>query len=170
MKCYQCNKELDKFDFLSLSKYREIEDEKILGKPFNFCSKGCVEAFSKSKENLRDFELYEINRCVGYYDCERLDNLRRMCEETKAIKKEVGLFSLPHIPMLRKCSPAEVGIIKSNLRLLDLFEKFDKTSTEITQEMLKHTKKMSRLTKWILCFTIANVIFITIQIILILGG
>lgn len=168
MKCDQCNSELYKFNFLSLRKYKEIDDEEILEESFDFCSKDCAENFLRNKENLENFELYEINRCVGYYDCERLDNLRRMCEDAKAIKDETELFSLLHIPIARKCSPGEVGIIKSSLKLLDLLEKFDETSKVINQEMLKHTKEMNKLTKLILFFTIANAIFIVIQIIIIL--
>jgi len=122
----------------------------------------------KGKEITNEFELYRITRCVGYYDCERLGNLRIACESREPVVKS-GPFDLLHIQLRPNCSPAEVSIIKSSLKLLDLLEQFERNSTQLSQEMLRHTKEMNRLTKWILAFTAINALMIIIQIILILS-
>jgi hypothetical protein len=67
---------------------------------------------------------------------------------------------------LRKpqCSPSDVALIKSSLKLLDVLEQFDKVSTKIRTEMLEHTKTMKFLTILILVFTVANVIILIVSI------
>jgi len=168
MKCEQCSNQLYEYNFLSLRKYREINDDEILEESHDFCSTECAKKFIEGREVTGEFELYEITRCVGYYDCERLDNLRVACESREPVVKS-GPFDLPHTQLRPNCSPAEVGMIKSSLKLLDLFEQFERSSTQLSQEMLDHTKEMNRLTKWILAFTIVNAFMIIIQIILILN-
>ena len=45
----------------------------------------------------------------------------------------------------------------------------DESSGKLNQQMLDHTKFMTKLTKWIFGFTIANAIFIIIQILITKG-
>jgi hypothetical protein len=168
LSCSQCKKSLDPFNYFSLRKYEDsddIDDDDILLESYNFCSTECSKKFLQGLDSPEGFDFFEMSRCVGYYDCKRLDNLRRMCEskELKSLSNapDFMLSSLVRPPV---CSPAEVGIIKSNIRLLDLFEKFDEVSTNISKEMLDHTKQMKYLT-WILLFiSVLNLILLIYQI------
>ena len=55
-------------------------------------------------------------------------------------------------------------------RKLDIsVQKMDESSDKLNQQMLDHTKLMTKLTKWIFVFTIANAIFIIIQILITKG-
>jgi len=126
MKCEQCGNELYEYNFLSLRKYENVDDDEYLTESHNFCSVECAKNFieGKGKEITNEFELYRITRCVGYYDCERLGNLRIACESREPVVKS-GPFDLLHIQLRPNCSPAEVSIIKSSLKLLDLLEQFE---------------------------------------------
>lgn len=145
----------------------------MLLEEFNFCSLECLKKFVNSIENVEDYKIYEVTRCVGYYDCKKLSNLRRMCESVVPLEVEditssrVSAFEvLAAKAMYPSCSPAEVGIIKSSIKLLDIFEKFDREATKINKEMLHHTREMNRLTKLILAFTILNLIILVIYTIM----
>jgi len=155
MNCENCDNELYEFDFLSLRKYERDGDDECLIESHGICSRDCADSLREGLNNTDDFRLYEVKRCVGYYDCERLDNLRGMCEN----KEEVGVsypFGLRPTALIRQCEPAQVGIIKSSLKLLDLMDDFDKKSTDLNNKMLKHTKSMNWLTKLILIITGVN--------------
>lgn len=167
MNCENCDNKLYKFDFLSLRKYGEIDDVEYLDESHNICSINCANIVKGGLKNPDDFRLYEVKRCVGYYECERLDNLRGICEN----KEEVGVshpFGINLSGLNRQCEPAQVGIIKSSLKLLDLMDEFDKKSTDLNNKMLKHTKSMNWLSKLILIITVVNLGFLLIQIFLIL--
>jgi hypothetical protein len=189
MNCHNCGKEIGLYHFLALKKYEfpiGLSSDKHYDESHEFCSEECMKAFKlPSKDGLSDkyfWDPLDVFRCRGYYGCERLNNLRGRCEkyETHKIKEDEPIESqaprnLSHfsnipaaifIPPVPFCEPSEVAIISANLKLFDLFDRFDKESTKLNKEMLIHTKSMSRLTKWILVLTILNTIFVILQIVL----
>ena len=197
MNCKQCSKELYEHNFLSLRKYEKIEDEDYLIGSHDFCSKECADKFKEKQKNQDDLELFEIRRCVGYHDCERLDNLRGICETKERVNSGGGgIFGLSLPPLNRMCEPAQVGIIKASLGLLDVLDSFgelslkhnkqmlkqeksnsellksmddvNKISSKLNKKMLNQTEKMNMLTKLILIITGVNLGFLIIQIILVL--
>jgi hypothetical protein len=156
--CEQCNGSLNKFCFLSLRKYEIVGEgddyDEYLVEAHNFCSEECVNKFLE-RSVRKDFTLYKISRCVGYYDCQRLDNIRRMCEDKEELTSQKrGLFLMPNIsPLNRRCEPAQVGIIKSSLALLDLFESYKSESSEINKQFLENAKEAGEINKQILTNT-----------------
>jgi hypothetical protein len=164
--CYFCKKTLAPFNYFSLRKYKEsdvVDDDDILLESYDFCSTVCSTQFLKSFKFSDEFDFFEMIRCVGYYDCKRLDNLRRMCESMeKRNPNNTPLFLVGG--MAPHCNPAEVGIIKSNIKLIDLIEKFDKTSTKISEDMLDHTKQMKWLTAVVLIISLLNLLMLFYQI------
>lgn len=134
--CDYCGGELNKFDFLSLQKY-EVEnqyEEPVLVDYYDFCSEECARKFQE-EHSLKDFELYRITRCATYYECEKLGNLRNMCDKEELVNGR----SYPLIPNINPttwCEPAQGGIIKSNIKLIDSLKKFDKTSKRANRVMM----------------------------------
>lgn len=55
-------------------------------------------------------------------------------------------------------------VLKATREFNEAIRRFDMTSTELSKESLKHTKTMKNLTWAILGFTLANLLFIAIQI------
>lgn len=166
LSCFQCKKTLNPFNYLSLRKYEEIDDNERLKVSYDLCSTECLNKILESEVSYDNgFEFCEISRCVGYYDCKRMDNLRRICEsrELKSLSNH-SIYGLVTARRAPACSPAEVGIIKSNIKLLDLIDKFDKSSTQISKETLEHTKDMKNLTWVILIATLLNLFFFFYQI------
>lgn len=177
IKCEQCGKESEGYYFLSFRKHNFDGERRTVTKHLDFCSKKCAETYIAKAESLEGMNLFKITRCVGYYDCDRLDNLRVMCEDEEALKGRGGsIYSIINgmtnaIDSIiraksRTCNPSDVAIIKASLKMMDMTEKFNESSTKLSNEMIKHTKGMNRLTKWILGFTIANAIIIILSIIL----
>ncbi len=167
MKCENCGKKMYEYNFASFRKYEKRDKVKVLLESHDFCSKKCATDFKNKLDSSDNYEIYEITRCNGYYDCEKLGNLRVMCEK----KKRVGLSGLldGFISFLTpECDPAKVGIIKSSVKLLDLMTKFDEKSTKLNNKILEHTKSMNKLTKFILIITGINLFLIAVQIILFL--
>ena len=62
------------------------------------------------------------------------------------------------------CNPAEAGIVMTTAKLMNLIDNFDKKYQEASNEMLEHSKNMNRLTKWILLFTLVNLVFLIVSI------
>lgn len=180
IRCYNCNEEYQLYYYYILKKYK-IEDgeERSIGAR-KFCSEDCIEEFRRNgSDDSREFfntspderiRMYEMSRCVGYYDCERLDNIREMCEdrEEKTLQRvsrpDIGIVSMPTAmdlsrAMAPECSPGEVGIIKASIQLIDSIEQFDykmreinasilensRVNTLVNQEMLKNIQEVSKI-------------------------
>jgi len=163
MKCYRCDAELYKHEFFSLREYKNPEKKEGLVAAADFCSVKCVNKFvdSDTDDILKEFDIYKISRCGAYNDCERLDNLRKKCEGVELFS---ALSYVPSMATLNHCDSGEVGIIKSSVKLMDLLDSFDTKYQKASDEMLIHSKNMNRLTKWILGFTVLNLIFIIVSI------
>lgn len=156
MVCAHCKNKIKNLNFYSLRKDDEILD---------FCCNDCLKDYMNEHENdLKDFELNKVSRCVGYYDCLRLDNIRGICEDIEPFQKKGYPLDLARSLRPPQCNPGNVAIIKSSIKMMDLFEKFDAASTQISSEMLDHTKTMNKLTKWMLGFTVLNLFFVAISI------
>ena len=150
MNCKQCKKEVDKFNYVSVRRYEEIDGEDVLQESHDFCSAECSIIFWRALDDqIRpNFEYYEIARCPAYYYCKENQNLRGGCE-TKEIIGDDGRNGMLHLIRQPICNPAEAGIIIATAR-------FNEESTKLNKEMLKHTKSMSALTTFILLFTWVN--------------
>ncbi len=161
----------------------------------NCCSKECAGKIKNKLESSDDYDLYEIQRCVSYYDCERLNNLRIMCEKKKRTGL-TGIFDGIATAFYPVCKPAQVGIIRASISLIDAVTNFDNrsskqneqsikqgelsiqllesikefsdSSSKLNEEMLKHNKSMNWLTKLILILAGATLVMIIVQIVLIL--
>lgn len=165
MKCYVCDNELYEHEFLSLRKYKNPEKKEGLETAVDFCSVECVNKFidADTTDVFKESDVYKISRCGAYKDCERLDNLRKKCEGVDLLSV---LSYVPSMATLNHCDSGEVGIIKSSVKLMDLLDSFDRKYQQSSDEMLSHSKNMNRLTKWILGFTVANLIFLIVSIII----
>lgn len=64
------------------------------------------------------------------------------------------------------CSPSEVSMIKSNVKLLNFVEESEKRATELNNETLILTKDNIKLAKAMLTVSIFNLVLIVVQIIL----
>lgn len=100
---------------------------------------------------------YEIERCSVYDNCEKIDNIRRMCERKKEANKAPN-FGFSDINPVKWCNPSEAGTIIASVRLYDLFDNYDKNSTKLSKNMLNYTKNMHNLTRILLIFTIVGFI------------
>jgi predicted RNA-binding protein with PIN domain len=65
---------------------------------------------------------------------------------------------------LKATRKLENTIEKTNKDITKSIRDFDNSSTNVSNEMLLHTKVMKNLTWWILGFTILNVFFFVFQI------
>lgn len=118
--CDSCKKKIKIHTLFALRKYdseHEISDEKL------FCSKNCLDTFSE--DGYEDYEQEELSRCASYYDCQKLDNLRGLCEKSESIEDNSS-YLFPIISPINFCKPAEAGIIKSTIKLYEQAEKSSK--------------------------------------------
>ncbi|TMS40433.1 MAG: hypothetical protein FGO69_10970 [Methanobacterium sp.] len=175
MKCFKCKKEYPVYNYISLRKNEVDIEHKV-----DLCNNCAAKNYDDEIKELitdGDLKLYEISLCPGFYDCKKIGNLRGRCEHIELLDKPVDPFGIDisHITNpIKWCEPANAGIIGASVRLYELFDNFDKNSTElskrmlknsedaneINQNMLKYTKNMNRLTWVILLFTIVNIILI----------
>lgn len=166
MKCSKCNTEYDIQDFISFRKY---DNEGFLLNNLDLCN-NCKnksiqqDKFDELKDKLADkgYKLYEISRCSCYDDCKKIDNIRRMCEKKEEVDKSPDFGSFPL--SINWCNPAEGGIIRASVKLYELFDNYDKSSTELSKNMLKYTKNMHKLTWFILGFTIISSILTIVNV------
>ncbi|GEM_PF-2437177 len=152
MKCVVCNKSFDEFNGyisafdteqpLESSDYRDVENlprESI-------CSKECfsihLKKFGKGRYNYS-----EITYCPSAKECEKLGNLRKLCEMSEHIKTENDSFldNLSFIvsPGKSWCEAGVAGMIKSNMQLYksnlkvsENIERFNRVSTRLSYMMI----------------------------------
>lgn len=177
MKCDFCKTDLNEYEFYALRKYKDPEKTIGLMASFNFCNKGCIDNYiDLDDENIfKSFDKYSISRCGAYKDCERINNLRVMCEDVEPLYKSYNpmdpLGTLNFAKTLAPhCQPGEVGIIRASIKLMDILETFDKkyqkSSNEMisqSEEMVKHSKDMKWLTVFIAIFTVINLLILLFQ-------
>lgn len=159
MECKICKNEYNLTNFISF----RIYDGDVLTKKIDLCS-NCINDLQKDESDkfmsnlIEDgYGLYEISRCSCYTDCEKIGNLRKKCEKVKKVGKSPGLFDFSINP-INWCDPGDAGIIRASVRLYELFDNYDKSSTKLNENMLKYTKNMHHLTWFILGFTIISII------------
>lgn len=163
MECLACEKDLNEYNFLSLRKYKFPKKTKCLEEAYDFCTIKCIDKFLETvnDDHFKDFQKYKISRCGAYKDCERIDNLRNMCESAENVIREPNQFPIGPLRYLSpSCGPGEVGIIRASIRLMDILEGFDTKYQESSNELINHSKNMNRLTKLILVFTLANLVLL----------
>ncbi|GAA5818581.1 MAG: conserved hypothetical protein [Methanobrevibacter sp. CfCl-M3] len=180
MKCEHCDDTINCSEFFRIGfSNKDIKTEEFFS---DFCSESCCHEFIKNRK-LNKYKIYKVSRCSGYKYCYILNNLRNMCEREEVIedmlsrvdKSFLGIYNieLPNIPV-EWCEPSQVSIIRSNVKLLESLEEFDKKSSKlnektlelnenmhkISENTLKHTKLMTFLTIIMLIVSIINLIFI----------
>ena len=151
-KCKQCGEIPSEFEYYSTL------DEKYI-----FCSEDCCEDFY---EEHKEYDIFkDINICPGYYACKKFDNIRNMCIHTyclrfgKAKYKNKMNFS-NSIPKGEWCSPAEVSIIKSNIKLFDFVKKTEDESSKLNKETLIHTRVNTILAVAMLFTSVINLVLL----------
>lgn len=123
---------------------------------YYICSEECA-------DKIRDEELYQIQYCIAYDECDQLNNLRQMCIFEEKYTGGFNLYSpLPKHPNF--CSPSEVSMIKSSVKLLNFVKESEERATELNNETLKLTHDNIKLAKAMFAITIFNSILIIIQI------
>jgi hypothetical protein len=117
-KCENCKEPIDNYEFYRLFKYKSGTENIVDSK--NFCSKDCLENFYEDKKTeSKYYKKEKVNRCVSYYDCEELDNLRRLCEKKEQVDQieDAYLYNYPLLIGVNFCEPADAGLIKSAVLL-----------------------------------------------------
>jgi hypothetical protein len=161
MECSICKNKYDIQDFNSLRIYNN--DDNLIRKR-DMCD-NCINELSE-KEKLEEFfdkfrekgyKLYKISRCPIFDDCEKINNLRIMCESKEAVDKSSSFDFHVNLPP-SWCDPAEAGIITASIKLYDLFDNYDKNSTELSNNMLSYTRNMHHLTWVLLAFAVIGFI------------
>lgn len=166
MKCSQCQKN---YDLQTFNSFRIYDDDDYLVKKYDLCN-DCIDQLEKNdklnefmdKAIKKGYKAYEISRCSTYDDCAKINNLRIMCEK----KEELGepaessdpFFIKSFVKPVTWCDPADAGIIRASVRLNELFDNYDKNSTELSNNMLNYTKNMHHLTWVLLAFAIVGFI------------
>ena len=123
-KCCECENYLDNL-FLSLRKY--CKDDVI--ESFNFCSKKCFDKFKGDKKDIyKDFKLFSVNRCAGYYDCKQFGNLRLCCEYAKEISDPYFLF--PNVSFKYRCEPSTITMVRAVNKQNQILKRFSRESNK----------------------------------------
>lgn len=150
--CDQCGELTSEFDY-----YQTLDGEYI------FCSKECCEEFYEEHNEYDTFK--DVDICPGYDDCKKFDNIRGMC----AYVGEIDFNPLPrdylsntglskNIVTEKRCSPAQISIIRSNIKLFDFVKKTEEESSKLNQETLKHTRINTGLAVAMLITSVVNLI------------
>lgn len=152
--CVTCAKNICSHTSYSLRKYVRIEDssEDELIECNDFCSRSCLKAFSdKNEETIEEYQLYEVSRCSGYYDCLDLENIRGICEKQERLNCNPGLYSIPSLHNF--CEPADAGIIKASINI-------KKQLDEGSKQNSFHFKLTAFMTVLVIILTIVNTLLI----------
>lgn len=149
-KCKVCNAEIDSYDFFATDKMDMF-----------FCSEDCCKEYY-DETGYDDYR--HVSTCGGYYDCEKLNNISDRCRTCHKINfSEFGVsLDFP----VNRCPPAEISIIRTNMKLFDFVKKSEEQSSKLNEETLELTKSNVRLAKVMLILTAVNVVGVIVQIIL----
>ena len=145
-KCFKCNSEI------SSSRFYVTGDNK-----YHFCSEEC---FENSVYFFPESTFRLVKVCPGYDYCSELENTRKKCIFIKELTED------RHSPLYSKklneypnwCSPAEVSIIMSNMRLFNFVKKSEKEASILNKETIELTRRNNHLAIAMLIVTIANLI------------
>lgn len=146
--CSQCGEPINNFDY-----YLTLKGEYI------FCSEDCCEEFYEEHNEYDTFENEIL--CPAYYDCEKFDNIRNMCIHTSKLRFGLAKLNLENSVVTNSvewCSPADVTIIRSNIKLFDFVKKTEEESSKLNQETLKHTRINTGLAVAMLITSVVNLI------------
>ena len=101
--------------------------------------------------------------CGGYYDCEKLNNIYGRCRTSNEINfSQLGSPILEILP--NRCPPAEISIIRTNMKLYNFVKQSEEQSSELNEETFNLTKFNVKLTKAMLVLAAINAIGIIVQI------
>lgn len=150
--CSQCGEPINNFDYYLTPKGEYI-----------FCSEDCCKEFYK--EHKEYYTFYDVDICPGYNDCKKFDNIRDMCK----YEKKINLKPKNRVPydnrnvskmadIGKRCSPAQISIIRSNIKLFDFVKKTEEESSKLNQETLKHTRINTGLAVAMLITSVVNLI------------
>lgn len=148
-KCKVCKSDIDSYDFFATEDMEEF-----------FCSEDCC----KKNYNEMGYNDYRhISTCGGYYDCKKLNNISDMCQTDHEIHfSQMGMSTLDF--PVHRCPPAEISIIRTNMKLYDFVKKSEEHSSKLNEETLELTKSNVRLAKVMLILTAVNVCGVIVQI------
>lgn len=147
-KCKVCGSNIDSYDFYVTEDKTEF-----------FCSYDCCEKFCE-ETNVMDF--IHASTCGGYYDCKKLNNIDGRCRTFNEINLDPLNLNMDITP--NRCPPAEISIIRTNMKLYDFVKKSEEQSSKLNEETLEFTKSNVRLAKVMLILTAVNVAGVIIQI------
>lgn len=147
---------------------------KICGQPINsyeywvttdyndyFCSENCYQKVYDSDE---DSEFIHVSTCPGYSDCEQLNNIRNGCRHEHVITHPESIFDIPNIDIPpRWCSPIELSLVRTTVKLYDFISDSEMKSTKLNEEMLTLTKINVVLAIVMTVFTILNLIIVFVK-------
>lgn len=163
VKCYKCKNEENPFVYLSL---RLLTDDSETIESLDFCCSDCLSGFLSrpDKEKTHFFltrehtylAVYRVDRCSGYYDCEKLSIIHKRCERATEISLTSdtgnnGYRATGHtIPPVLFCDPGDVAMIKASLKLFGVLERFESTSVSDNNALLPNSQLTRRLNAEIL--------------------
>lgn len=149
--CKTCESEINSYNFFTTDDKKEF-----------FCSKDCCK---KNYDDTGYQDYLHFSTCGGYYDCKKLNNISGMCQTVHEI--HFSQFGMPSLDFpVHRCPPAEISIIRTNMKLYDFVKKSEEESSRLNEETLELTKSNVKLAKAMLIFTVANVCGVIVQIIL----
>lgn len=168
--CPTCGEEIDDLNYFKLVYTWGSEGFSKI-----FCSEDCCEKFRVAKD-IKLYNLFEVKKCPGYYDCKEIDNLRGKC----VVKNQIHKYSVWNnsTSNIDWCEASTVSLIRANLKLLHFVQDAEKNAEELnsktleinenveelTSDTLKHTKIMTCLTIVMLVVSIFNLILFVLQI------
>lgn len=148
-KCKVCGSEINSYDFYVTDDQTEF-----------LCSEDCCRDYF-DKTGYSNYIHYSI--CGGYYDCEKLNNIDGRCRTSNEIN-----FSQLGSPILEippnRCPPAEISIIRTNMKLYNFVKQSEEQSSKLNEETLNLTKYNVHLTIVMLVLAALNFIGILVQI------
>ena len=162
--CEKCGSEINSYNF-----FTDYTKKKF------FCSRECCKEYYYETD-VEDY--IHVSTCGGYYDCKKLNNIDGRCRTVNEINFSplYGISAIDIPP--NRCPPAEISIIRTNMKLFDSVKQSEEKSSklnektlnltekslELNSETLKLTKSNVTLAKAMLILTAINVIGICVQI------
>lgn len=148
-KCKCCGSEINSYDF-----YVTADENNF------FCSNDCCKDYFYRTGHS---EYIHHSTCGGYYDCEKLNNIDDRCKISNNINfSSLGFSSIDILP--NRCPPAEISIIRTNMKLYNFVKQSEEQSSKLNEETLNLTEYDVKLTKAMLFLAVINAIGIIVQI------
>ncbi|KOY66134.1 hypothetical protein [Clostridium sporogenes] len=131
-KCKICNRSVDLLYY-----WYYLRNSRDKNESFSICCLECLKEYQElNPYEIDNYEIIQYSRCIAYYKCRELDNLRFKCQQSKNLTSKDELIP----SLVNFCESSQAGVILSTYKMNEILKDFaDQSNKQYIQsnEMLK---------------------------------